>query len=141
MPSSQRTGFSWCPRSRRSRFSRFPSCKRISFPCPELRGYHALYPILIFRAPPDARRYSPVEDARPGDAFQVRSRPCQECGRLSSVTFMDEYFAVPEGVVLAGAIVERHVAATAWISSEAVANAIEARRLTGWWVHRLHYYG
>lgn len=115
-----------------------PGLQALFFPLPGSPGYYALYPIHLFRAPPDAQRYTPMEDARPEDAFQVRSRPCQECGRLSSVTFMDEYFAVPEGVVLAGAMVEwRHVVRTSWIGSESVANAIEARKLTGWWLHRL----
>lgn len=100
-------------------------------------NYFVIYPDRLFVAPPNARLYTPIEPPQPGDAFQVRGRPCRKCGRIRAMTFWLHWFDVPEDVVLVGAQIEcRTPAWICWIASQAVVDAIKANRLTGWIIRR-----
>lgn len=104
-----------------------------AFPVPASPGHVVLFPERQFHPPPDARVYTPVEPPQPGDAFQVRGRPCRGCDRRPA-TFWLHRLDVPADVVLAGAMVEagRHGVLVTWIASQAVADAIRGAGLTGW---------
>lgn len=111
-----------------------PGTEVHAFPVPASPDHWVLFPARQLRPPADARLYTPVEPAEPGEGFQVRGRACAGCGRHRQVTLRPEWLEVPADVVLAGAMVEvgwPGVAVT-WIGSEAIANAIRRTGLTGW---------
>jgi len=61
------------------------------------------YPRTIFCPPAGARTYTPVEEAVPGEAFQVRGRACSSCRRFRSVTFQPAWFEPPSNTFLGAA--------------------------------------
>lgn len=113
--------------------------KVLAFPLPGDPDYTVIYPTEIFRPPADARRYTPVEPAVPGEPFQVRGRACKKCGRLESTTFRPEWFVAPAGFTLGAASVEvrRTGESLGWLGSEPVARALADAKLSGWWNRRV----
>jgi hypothetical protein len=96
--------------------------------------WFVVYPERRFCAPCDARLYTPIEPPQPGDAFQVRGKPCRKCGRIQAMTFWLHWFRVPDDVVLAGAMVEvGHPGVSVnWIASQDVVDAIKSSQMAGW---------
>jgi hypothetical protein len=109
------------------------------FPLPGDSDYSVAYPNRIFFAPENARVYKPLEPAAPGEAFQVRARPCPRCGRSKETTFQPQWFRIPADTTLAAAHVE--IAAgndsLVLIASAAVGQAIERSNLSGWWARKV----
>jgi hypothetical protein len=104
------------------------------FTFPDFGDFFVMYPRNKFVAPPNSRLYTPVERATPGEAFQIRGRICDKCGRHLETTFWPAWFVPPAGTRLGAAQVERAGAygneSFSWICDRAVYETLRMQH--GW---------
>ena len=124
----------------RSCFLSIPGCDVDYFPLPGKSPFSVMFPRRVFLPPPDVRIGTPISEPVPGEAFQASGRPCKKCGRFRGVTFQSEPFSGPKDVVVAGVHLDTgRTGMMVWIACDAVVEAIERDRLTGWWIHKNTY--
>lgn len=100
---------------------------------PGAPGYFVLIPKQIYHPPPTTRRYQGDEPPRYGESFQIRKGRCKTCQRPREVTWIWDWYEIPERVPLAGVVVEMgRECPISFVINDAVRTALKAAKITGW---------